>query len=71
MKILQWFQNHHMEFQNFILIGLQKFIEKHTVFLHAMEFYLIMKVQEEVKLCYKKDNNVFAKRYLDLKKFYI
>ena len=38
-----------MVYLNYTLILPQKYIEKHMVFMHVMEFYLIMKVQEEVK----------------------
>ncbi len=33
-----------MQLQNYMLIGLQLIIEKPIIFLHVMEFYLIMKV---------------------------
>ena len=46
----KWYLNLHMVSLNYTLIGLQKFIEKHMVFIHAMVFCLIMKVQEEEKL---------------------
>ena len=39
-----------MVWQNFMLIGLQLIIENHTKCLHVMEYFLIMKVQEEEKL---------------------
>ena len=38
-----------MVFQNYIHIGLPNFTEKLMGYLLATEFYLIMKVQEEVK----------------------
>ena len=38
-----------MELQNYMPTGLQKITEKLTKFLLVMEFYLIMKVQEEEK----------------------
>ena len=38
-----------MELQNFMLIGLQLIIERLIIFMHAMEFYLIMKVLSEEK----------------------
>ena len=38
-----------MELQNYMLIGLQKTIERLIKFLLVMAFYLIMKVQEEGK----------------------
>ena len=48
--------------QNYMHTGLLLIIEKHMGFLHAMEFYLIMKVQEEeIVLCLKKLLNQFAK----------
>ena len=40
--------------QNYMPIGLQKTIEKHIKFSLVMVFYLIMKVQGEVRLCPKK-----------------
>ena len=53
-----------MVFQNFIHIGLQKFIEKHIIFMLVMEFYLIMKVLEEEKLLLQEKLQCFL-----LKKF--
>ena len=38
-----------MVLQNYMLIGLQKIIERRIIFLRVTEFYLIMKVQEEAK----------------------
>ena len=35
---------------NYMLIGLQKIIERHIIYLHVMVFCLITKVQEEEKL---------------------
>ena len=48
-KNLNLYLNHHMVFQNYIHIGLPNFTEKLMGYLLATEFYLIMKVQEEVK----------------------
>ena len=50
LKTRLFIQEVPMELQNYLLIGLQLIIGKLMVFLHAMEFYLIMKVQDEVKL---------------------
>ena len=44
-----------------------KVYSKHMVFIHAMVFCLIMKVQEEEKLCHKKNYNVFCKKILGQK----
>ena len=49
MKNLALFQNLPTGHQNYFHIGLQKFTENLMEFLHAMEFYLIMKVQGEEK----------------------
>ena len=38
-----------MEFQNYIRIGLQKFIERLIDFTLVMEFYSIMRAHEEAK----------------------
>ena len=48
-------------------IGLHQFTENHMEFLHVMEFYLIMKVQEERNICYKEDNKIFNKKKLGFK----
>ena len=42
-------QEVHTPQQNYMLIGLQLTIEKLTIFLLVMAYYLIMKVQEEEK----------------------
>ena len=49
LKIQNFIQNPHTVLQNFTHIGLHQSIESLTEFLHVMEFYLIMKVQEEEK----------------------
>ena len=57
-----------MVFQNYILISLPRYIEKHMVFMHATEFCSIMKVQEEVKLLLQeKLQCFFAKKILGSK----
>ena len=61
-KNQNFIQNHHMGLLNCIHIGSHLFIESRMEFLHAMEFYLIMKAQGEVKLCYKKNNKIFSKK---------
>ena len=63
MKNLNLTQNLHTEYPNYFLILLQKFIESLMAFTQQVEFCLIMKVQEEAKLCYKKNYNVFSKIY--------
>ena len=48
--------------QNYMHTGLLLIIEKHMGFLHAMESYLITRVQEEeIVLCLKKLLKQFAK----------
>ena len=42
-------QDHHTALLNYMLIGLQKIIEKHMVYLHATEYCLITNLQLEVK----------------------
>ena len=39
-----------MELQSCLAIGLQKITEKHIIFLHVMEYCLIMRAREEAKL---------------------
>ena len=48
-KNLNLYLNHHMVFQNYIHIGLPNSTEKLMGYLLATEFYLIMKVLEEVR----------------------
>ena len=47
MKTLIFIQGAHMAQQNYMHTGLLLIIEKHMGFLHAMEYYLITRVQEE------------------------
>ena len=49
MKKLHFIQGTHMGLQSCMLTGLQLIIENIIKFLLVMEFYLIMKVQGEVK----------------------
>ena len=49
MKILNSTKGNHMEPQNYLRIILLKSTENLIKFLLAMEFYLIMKAQEEEK----------------------
>ena len=42
----------HMQLRNYMPTGLRLTIENHMEFMYVMEFYLIMKVQEEEKPCY-------------------
>ena len=54
--------NLHMVSQNYTLIGLQKFIDKHMVFIRVMVFYLITKVQEEETLLLQEKLQCFLQK---------
>ena len=49
LKNQNFIQNHLTVLQNYMLTGLLLYIENHMEFLHATEFYLIMRVHEEVR----------------------
>ena len=50
-----FYQPVHMVSRNVLHTGLQSTIERLIIFLHAMEFYLITKVQLEVRLLLQKN----------------
>jgi len=50
MKRLHFILDHHMRFQSYLPTGLQLIIEKHTVYMYVMEYYLIMNRLDGVKL---------------------
>ena len=49
MKKQDFYHKALMQQQNYTHIGLQKFIEMAMEYLHQTEYFLIMRVQEEVK----------------------
>lgn len=61
MKKLHFIQEVHMEQQNYMLIGQPLIIERLMVFLPVMEYYSIMKVQEEEIVLFQKITETVAK----------